>query len=245
LDAFQEDEELEGFEEIGAESANDIEGELAEELEEHLDDDDFWEDDFESEAEPGDGGDGGGIILGDAAWAKSALHLAEDAIAEFNGDLSLFAFKAGKDPSRIHVRLDKLSDKYGSPTMVDLEKFTSSYAKRLADAGEPDISVQVSSPGAERVVRIPQDLERFKDLPMYVRYVETSADGDADSVEKDGILELESVDTEGGSATWKLANVRINRDLAGKGRGMNRKQRDWRAQLPFESLHVVRLYLDL
>jgi hypothetical protein len=29
----------------------DIEGELAEELEEHLDDDDFWEDDFESEAE--------------------------------------------------------------------------------------------------------------------------------------------------------------------------------------------------
>lgn len=94
-------------------------------------------------------------------------------------------------------------------------------------------------------MRIPQDLERFKDLPMYVRYVEATADGDADSVEKDGILELESVDTEGGSATWKLANVRINRDLAGKGRGMNRKQRDWRAQLPFESLHVVRLYLDL
>jgi hypothetical protein len=28
--------------------------------------------------------------------------------------------------------------------MVDLEKFTSSYAKRLADSGEPDISVQVS-----------------------------------------------------------------------------------------------------
>jgi hypothetical protein len=62
--------------------------------------------------QPGDGGDGGGIILGDAAWAKSALHLAEEAVAEFNGDLSVFAFKAWKDPSRIHVRLDKLSDKY-------------------------------------------------------------------------------------------------------------------------------------
>lgn len=34
--------------------------------------------------------------------------------------------------------------RYGSPTMVDLEKFTSLYAKHLADAGEPDISVQVS-----------------------------------------------------------------------------------------------------
>lgn len=62
--------------------------------------------------QPGDGGDGGGIILGDAAWAKSALHLAEEVVAEFNGDLSVFAFKAWKDPSRIHVRLDKLSDKY-------------------------------------------------------------------------------------------------------------------------------------
>lgn len=103
----------------------------------------------------------------------------------------------------------------------------------------------MSSPGAERVVRIPKDLERFKDLPMYVRYIESSSDSNAETPEKDGILELDSVDMEVGSAKWKLADVRLNRELTGKGRGLNRKQRDWRVDLPFESIQLVRLYIDL
>ncbi len=88
------------------------------------------------------------------------------------------------------------------------------------------------------MVQIPQDLERFKELPMYVRYSGTAE-------EKDGVFELESVDTEGGSSVWKIANVRINRELVGKGRGLNKKQREWRVQMPFESLQLVRLYIDL
>lgn len=103
----------------------------------------------------------------------------------------------------------------------------------------------MSSPGAERVVRIPQDLERFKDLPMYVRYIESSGDSGAETPEKDGIMELECVDMQVGCAKWKLADVRLNRDLAGKGRGLTRKQRDWRVDLPFESIQLVRLYIDL
>lgn len=59
-----------------------------------------------------DGGDGGGIILGDAPWAKSALQSAEEVVAEFNGSLALFAFKASKESSLIRLRLDKFSDKY-------------------------------------------------------------------------------------------------------------------------------------
>jgi ribosome maturation factor RimP len=105
------------------------------------------------------------------------------------------------------------------------------------------LSLQVSSPGAERVVQIPQDLERFKELPMYVRYLGTGTGEEAE--EKDGVLELESVDTEGGSSVWKIANVRINRELVGKGRGLNKKQREWRVQMPFESLQLVRLYIDV
>lgn len=92
------------------------------------------------------------------------------------------------------------------------------------------------------MVRIPKDLERFKDLPMYVRYIESSGD---ETPEKDGIMELESVDMQVGSAKWKLADVRLNRDLAGKGRGMTRKQKDWRVDLPFERIHLVRLYIDV
>jgi hypothetical protein len=59
-----------------------------------------------------DGGDGGGIVLGDAPWAKTALQLAEEAVAEFNGALEIFAFKVSKDTGIIRVRMDKLSDKY-------------------------------------------------------------------------------------------------------------------------------------
>jgi len=101
----------------------------------------------------------------------------------------------------------------------------------------------VSSPGAERVVQIPQDLERFKELPMYVRYLETGIGEEAE--EKDGVYELESVDTESMCSVWKLANVRINRESIGKGRGLNKKQREWKRQIPFESLQLVRLYIDL
>ena len=94
-------------------------------------------------------------------------------------------------------------------------------------------------------MHIPKDLERFKDLPMYVRYIESSSDTSAETVEKDGILELELVNMEAGFAKWKLADVRLNRELAGKGRGLNKKQRDWRIDLPFESIQLVRLYIDL
>ncbi|KAG0567410.1 hypothetical protein KC19_7G132800 [Ceratodon purpureus] len=246
---LEDTEESDVFENVD-ESASVIEDGLAEELEGFLDDDDFWEDDFEPEAELNDGGDGGGVVLGDAPWAKTALQLAEEVVAEFNGALEIFAFKASKDTGIIRVRVDKLADKYGSPSMDELQKYSSSYSKLLDKAGEAktipdDLALEVSSPGAERVVRIPQDLERFKDLPMYVRYVETSSDSSAETPEKDGILELESVDTEVGSAKWKLADVRLNRELAGKGRGLNRKQRDWRVDLPFGSINLVRLYIDV
>ena len=80
---------------------------------------------------------------------------------------------------------------------------------------------QVSSPSAERIVRVPQDLERFKDLPMYVRYLEETAE--SGSQEQDGIFHLDSVEMESGYSTWKLANVKLNRQLLGKGRALNKK----------------------
>ncbi|CAM6047770.1 unnamed protein product [Sphagnum compactum] len=225
-----------------------VETELAEELDDLLDDDYFWEDDFEPEPEVGDGGEGGGVVFGDSSWGPKALNLANDVLALFNGDLAIFAFKANEESDLIRLRLDKLSDKYGSPTIDEIQQFSSSYSKSLERSGEAGIipknlAFEVSSPGAERVVQIPQDLERFKELPMYVRYLETGIGEEAE--EKDGVFELESVDTESKCSVWKLANVRINRESIGKGRGLNKKQREWRCQMPFESLQLVRLYIDL
>jgi hypothetical protein len=59
----------------------------------------------------GDGEEGGGVVLGDSPWSQTVLDLATDALAEFNGDLAIFAFKVFKESGVIRVRLDKLSDK--------------------------------------------------------------------------------------------------------------------------------------
>jgi hypothetical protein len=56
-------------------------------------------------------------------------------------------------------------------------------------------------------VRILQDLERFKDLPIYVRCIESPSDNILETLEKDGVLELESVGMDVGSAKWNLAEV--------------------------------------
>jgi hypothetical protein len=57
-------------------------------------------------------------------------------------------------------------------------------------------------------VRILQGfLERFKELPIYVKYIESPSDSSSETLEKDGVLELESVDMDAESAKWKLAEV--------------------------------------
>ena len=100
--------------------------------------------------------------------------------------------------------------------------------------------MQVSSPGAERLLRIPDDLDRFKDMPMSVSYLEENPDPKP----SEKVLLLDSVDIGSQQCVWKLANVRENRDVQGKGRPMSRKQRDWRLTLHFESIKRLTLYLD-
>ena len=39
------------------------------------------------------------------------------------------------------------------------------------------IAASVSSPGAERAIRVPQDLERFEELPMSVVFKSTDSTG--------------------------------------------------------------------
>ena len=189
--------------------------------------------------------------------------------------------------------------------------------------------LQVGSPGAERVVQVPQDLGRFQDLPMVVRFLaekevaekkerkskkpaaspfedgsaeESSAGSELGSslvdpsiaaveedqlepgsreeetpkseaeldaslvhpglaaveqdqlapasraeeklVEHEEVLALESFDESNKVTVWKLADTRANRS-SGKGRGLNRRQRDQRWHVFFSSLKLVRLYLEM
>uniref|UniRef100_A0A0D9ZL21 Uncharacterized protein n=1 Tax=Oryza glumipatula TaxID=40148 RepID=A0A0D9ZL21_9ORYZ len=218
------------------------------------DDDDYsFEDDFESDDEQdlhvGDGGAGGGISLAGTWWDKEALALAEEVSNSFDGDLKIYAFKTAANLT-IRVRIEKMSTRYGSPTIDDIEAFTIAYRAKMDDAESAgripqNISLEVSSPGVERVIRIPDDLERFKERAMYVRYTITSDGGEGMTPQEgDGVFRLISYDMDLCECTWGIADVKINRQQAGKGRPLSKKQREWRLQTPFESLKLVRVHSD-
>lgn len=100
--------------------------------------------------------------------------------------------------------------------------------------------MKVSSPGAERLLKIPDDLLRFKATPMRVSYIE---DVDSRGSENDGVFMLDHLELESESCIWKLANVRENRDPLSKGRPLTRKQKEWRLKLPYANHKKVFLYL--
>ncbi|CAD6221147.1 unnamed protein product [Miscanthus lutarioriparius] len=212
-----------------------------------------WEDSEDDDYEPeiGDGGDGGGVALRGVEWGERALVAAEEVLADhFGDDVALFAFKVSPK-GYVYVRLDKLTNMYGCPDIEEIENFNRLYKQKLDEIIERgeislDLALEVSSPGAERLLKVPEDLDRFKDMAMRVQYL---AEGDNDLMSKknqvkDGIFLLESVDTQAEHCVWKLADVKENRAEAGKGRPLNRKQKDWRLQTSFTAVKKVTLYLD-
>ncbi|XVE95636.1 hypothetical protein REPUB_Repub02eG0115500 [Reevesia pubescens] len=214
-------------------------------------DDDYFEEEYienETELYVGDGAGGGGISLAGTWWDKEALALAEDVCLSFGGELGIYAFKTLSNSS-IQVRIERLTNKSGSPSMEDIEAFSVSYRARLDEAElaksvAENITLEVSSPGVERVVRIPQDLDWFRDRPMYVKYVAEIAESGSLS-EAHGVFRLVSFDMETKCCIWGLADVRINREKAGKGRPLSKKQKEWRLETTFDSLRLVRLYSEI
>ncbi|KAL1823669.1 uncharacterized protein LOC108211223 [Daucus carota subsp. sativus] len=213
-----------------------------------LDDEELEDDEYSIEDnEPcvGDGEGGGGISLAGTSWDEEALAIAEEVTLTFEGDLGIYAFKTLLN-NIIRVRIEKLSNMSGSPNIQDIEAFSKAYRVRLDEAEVSgsipgNVSLEVSSPGLERIFKVPQDLERFKERNMYVKYVSTVAETGA-PCECDGIFRLVSYDLETKCCTWGIADVRANREKAGKGRPLNKKQREWRLETPFETLKLVRNY---
>ncbi|KAL5826242.1 hypothetical protein ACOSQ4_018039 [Xanthoceras sorbifolium] len=130
--------------------------------------------------------------------------------------------------------------------MEELESFSQEYKKRLDEVGAlgqipDDLALEVSTPGAERILKVPDDLSRFKDMPMRVCYVDEE---ESDCMENNGVFLLESIEMDSDKCVWKLADVKENRDVQSKGRPLSRKQKDWRLNLPFAKHRMVTLYLD-
>ncbi|KAF8026501.1 hypothetical protein BT93_F3092 [Corymbia citriodora subsp. variegata] len=217
---------------------------LEDEYEDGSFEDEYLEDD--GEVYVGDGGGGGGISLAGTWWDKEALAIAKE--VSQSCDLKIYAFKTLLNCT-IQVRIENLSKRSGSPSIEDIEAFSVTYRAHLDEAEAAksvpeNLSLEVSSPGIERVVGIPHDFDRFMDRPMFVKYV-ADTDSSGSLLEGDGIFKLVSVDMETNCCTWGLANVRANREKAGKGRPLSKKQREWRLTTSFESLRLVRLYPEI
>ncbi|VFQ85447.1 unnamed protein product [Cuscuta campestris] len=204
-----------------------------------------WEEEEEVEPELGDGGDGGGVVFQNCPWGEQALSIANEVLKEHTVDMELYAFKTSPK-GYIYVRLDKHTNEYGCPSMDEMEGFSHEYKKRLDEAGTmeefpDDLALEVSSPGAERLLKVPDDLNRFKHMPMRVSFV---GEDESQGAEDSKILLLDCIDAELGKCVWKLVDVKENRDPSAKGRPLSRKQKDWRLSLSYNMIKQVTLFIS-
>lgn len=210
-------------------------------------DEEVLDEDFDAEeefADADDASEGGMIDDGGEAYGKQALEALREALgtAPFTGEYEVHSFKVNAARRRVQASVDKLSDKYGSPTLDELTAIVRAHNAILEDQGFPeDVAVEIASPGATRTLRVPSELARFRELMMEVTYK-----GEVENAESTSnvtkVMEITDVnDTE---VEWKLADVAANRP-GKKGQGMNKKSREWRLRMPVSAVVNASLFIDI
>ena len=177
-------------------------------------------------------------------WGQTGLDVLKEVLGddEFGGELEIFSYKVSAERKRIYISIDAVNDKFGSPTLDQLGAVSRSYNNVLEEKGFPDdVALEVASPGAERQLRLPHELERFRDLTMKVTYAASAEEEGAEGT-LTKVLDVENIDADG-SPTFKLADVEENRPQAKKGQGMNKKQRDCRLKLGVGDISKANLYV--
>lgn len=226
-----------------AENEYDKDEEAEEEAEEEEDGEDIIE--FEEMAAEemltlDDGDDEPVISYQQASWGKTVWDVASEVVKhpQLIG-LSLYAFRVVELSKSIEVRLESLLDVYGSPSIGDIENFARLYRGALEDKlGEEDagqFSIQVSSPGAERRLRIPDDLDRFKSLPLTVQHT------DGSGVQVSQVLRF--VEASSDSTVWTLADVKAN--SPSKGRMLSKRQKQAQICIPLNKVQRVSMYVQI
>ena len=93
--------------------------------------------------------------------------------------------------------------------------------------------------GAERIVRIPRELERFGSLPMQVTFLKEPGSTETNT----RVLSLLEMDEEQETTRWGLADVKENRR---KGvMKLSKKESAITFDLPISSLQLVKLHLEI
>lgn len=107
------------------------------------------------------------------ALTESEIKAVLSTIIEHPIQLYSLDVKSANDHFLIEINLDNLQDPRGSVSITDCEKVS----RRLMDFletthGQENYTIQVSSAGAERELRLPEDLGRFLNVPVKIYYLE-------------------------------------------------------------------------
>ena len=223
-------------------------GRTAADEDEDEDDEEALDEDFDVEEEVAADEElevgGEAIDAGGTDYGEMALEALRDALASdaFAGEYDIFSFKVNASRRRVLASVDKLNDKYGSPTLDELTTIVRAHNAILDERGFPeDVAVELASPGAMRSLRVPRELERFRDLVMDVTYKEAIENPESTSNVTKTMEVTDISDTE---VEWKLADVPANRP-AKKGQGMNKKSREWRLRMPLDAVVRANLFIDI
>lgn len=181
--------------------------------------------------------------MDETEWEQIALEKAQESLQP---EMAVYAFQVHfqKNEIKIQVLLDKLSDKYGSPNVEDCELFSRNYSSRLQQLTEEgklpeNYSLEVSSAGAEREIRYPQDMERFRSYPMKVQYI-----GDNDKIIS---RVFTFVETKGSTTYWQSVETKLQRkqklqQKAGQKKGKKAKVEMF--EIEKNKIQRINLYLD-
>lgn len=218
--------------------ANEIEDDEDEELDEDFDvEEEVTMDEFEYQS-------GEYIDTAGTSYGSLALSCLKEVLdgAEFQGQYEIFSFKVIESRRRVLVSIDKIDDKFGSPTLDELTAIVRAHNALLETKGFPDdVAVETASPGATRNLRLPNELERFSELTMRITYKASAEDSKAvGDVTK--VVDIDEIDDK--QVVLKLADVEENRP-AKKGQGMNKKSREWRLRLPLDAVVRANLFIDI
>ena len=147
-------------------------------------------------------------------WEEIGYRIAQEVLP--NGfEIYDFRVLRSKRHVDIQIRLDNHESPLNSPTLAECASFSRSYRSRLDKAIQNhqrdnpgafhgNYTLEVSSPGVYREIRLPDDLERFQEHPMKVRYRGKNKD-----IELSEVLQFVELGKDG-KLIWKMADTRFN-----------------------------------
>ncbi len=176
-------------------------------------------------------------------WEVIARRIAKEVLTE---GFCIHDFKIIHSRKNVHLQvyLDNTKNTSGSPTVAECASYLRIYRSRLEDfiqtqSEESSLSkkhtIEVSSPSAEREIKVPDELERFSASFMKVQYFEKK-----NRVQCSEVLFFRGF--EGSSQLlWQIADVKFN-----KQQGKSKKNKvNPIFKIPLQEIRQVNLFVDL